>query len=160
MTTLIRPAQLSDCEAIQALVQELADYEKAPEQVITTVADLEKQGFSNSPLFTAFVAEVNGEVVGFALTFWKYSTWKGRILYLEDFYVKADFRKYGLGAKLFTEVVKLAHENNCERLDWAVLNWNEIGMNFYRKIGATLDNEWSLGMLFKKDITRLVDEGI
>lgn len=160
MTTLIRPAQLSDCEAIQALVQELADYEKAPEQVITTVADLEKQGFTDNPLFTAFVAEVNGKGVGFALTFWKYSTWKGRILYLEDFYVKADFRKYGVGAKLFTEVVKLAHENNCERLDWAVLNWNEIGMNFYRKIGATLDDEWSLGMLFKKDITRLVNEGI
>lgn len=153
---LVRKATENDAKAIQELVNELALYEKAPEEVSTTDADVLKFGFGNDKIFDAFVAELEGQVVGFALCFWKYSTWKGKALYLEDFYVKPQFRQLKIGQALFNKVVEKAQKENAQRMEWLVLDWNDIGLNFYKKIGANLDETWISGMLFPNDFKRIL----
>lgn len=153
---MVRKAEEKDAEGIQALVEELALYEKAPEEVTTSAEDIRRNGFGSKKLFEAFVAEDNGVIVGFSLCFWKYSTWKGKALYLEDFYVQPAYRKTKTGKALFTKVVELAKMENAQRMEWLVLDWNELGLNFYEKIGAKLDSEWVTGMLFPKDFDRLL----
>lgn len=155
---VVRKAQEKDATSIQALVEELALYEKAPEEVSTSAVDVLKYGFGSEKIFDAFVAEHKGCVVGFALCFWKYSTWKGKALYLEDFYVKPEYRKEKIGQKLFAEVVNLANTEGANRMEWLVLDWNELGLNFYKKIGAKLDEEWITGMLFPDDFKRLLSK--
>ena len=157
MTNVLeRKAEEKDAKGIQALVEELALYEKAPKEVSTTEQEVLRFGFGPDKIFDAFVAEMHGNIVGFALCFWKYSTWKGKALYLEDFYVKPDFRKERIGHMLFQKVVELAKTEEAQRLEWLVLDWNDIGLNFYKKIGAKLDPEWISGMLFPADFDRLL----
>ncbi len=153
---VVRKAVEKDAEGIQALVNELALYEKAPEEVSTSADDIRRFGFGKDQLFEAFVADHDGVIVGFALCFWKYSTWKGKALYLEDFYVKPTYRKDKIGKALFTKVVELAKIEGANRMEWLVLDWNELGLEFYKKIGATLDETWITGMLFPRDFDRLL----
>jgi GNAT superfamily N-acetyltransferase len=147
MSPIIRNAQRTDVKAIFALIQELALYEKAPEQVTNTAEQLSIDLFDKH-LCEAIVAELDLEIVGFALYYTSYSTWKGACLYLEDFYVKEDKRKHGIGKLLFDEILLVAKRSNVKRMDWQVLAWNEPAIQFYQKQQALLDPEWLNGRLF------------
>ena len=147
MVPIIRKANRSDVAAIFGLIQELALYEKAPEQVTNTADNLAQDLFDKN-LCEAIVAEIKDEIVGFALYYTSYSTWKGACLYLEDFYVKEDKRKHGIGQLLFDEILLIAKRSNVKRMDWQVLEWNEPAIRFYQKQQALLDPEWLNGRLF------------
>ncbi len=147
MVPIIRKANRSDVAAIFGLIQELALYEKAPEQVTNTAENLAFDLFDKN-LCEAIVAEFNTEIVGFALYYTSYSTWKGACLYLEDFYVKEAKRKHGIGQLLFDEILLIAKSKNVKRMDWQVLEWNEPAIRFYQKQQALLDPEWLNGRLF------------
>ncbi len=143
----IRRAEKKDCQRLLELIQELADYEKAPEEVTVTLSHFEESGFGSNPVWWAFVAEINGHVEGFALYYIRYSTWKGQCLYLEDFLVTAKLRGHGAGKLLFDRIIQEAKEKGFKRMVWQVLEWNEPALNFYRKYNATLDPEWINGIL-------------
>jgi GNAT superfamily N-acetyltransferase len=143
----IRAAKLGDEQAIFALIQELALYEKAPEQVNNTAEQLRIDLFQ-SFLCEAIVAENDKEIIGFALYYTAYSTWKGKILYLEDFYVKENHRKNGVGNLLFEKVVEIAKDKKVKRMDWQVLEWNALALGFYEKKEAELSSEWVNGRLY------------
>ena len=144
---IIREASRGDVNAIFGLIRELAEYEHAPEQVTNTALQLEIDLFDKK-ICDAIVAELDSVVVGFALYFTNYSTWKGACLYLEDFYVKAEFRRQGIGEKLFEAVVEIAKQRGVKRMDWQVLEWNDPALSFYRKHNAVLDSEWINGRFF------------
>jgi GNAT superfamily N-acetyltransferase len=143
----IRLATRKDAEDLLQLINELALYEKAPDEVINTADQLIKDGFEDQPLYTAFVAEYADEVIGMALTYYRYSTWKGKCLYLEDLYVKPDFRGIGAGKQLFNQCIAFGKSNNCVRLNWQVLDWNTPAIEFYKRFNADLDGEWINGSL-------------
>ena len=143
----IRIAKQGDEQAIFDLICELALYEKAPEQVTNTAEQLAIDLFEDK-ICNAIVATFEGEIIGFALYYVSYSTWKGHCLYLEDFYVKEAKRKLGIGQLLFEEVVTIAKTRKVKRMDWQVLEWNELALKFYSKNEAILDEEWVNGRLF------------
>ncbi len=128
-------------EALQ-LVKELAIYEKAPKEVTVTVEEMERDGFGNEAVFTFYVAETENGIVGMALYYIKYSTWKGKCVFLEDIIVTEEYRKLGIGKKLFDEVLRDAKQLNVRRLEWQVLEWNEPAIKFYEKMNAHFDKEW------------------
>lgn len=144
---MIRPAQKGDEYEIMELIHGLALYEKAPEQVVNTAEDLGIHLFDEG-ICDAIVAEKDTRIVGFALFYTNYSTWKGKCLYLEDFYVLPEVRGEGIGSLLFDRVVEIAKERGVKRMDWQVLDWNESAIQFYQKKGATLDPEWVNGRFF------------
>ncbi len=143
----VRDAILADVPAIHALIIELAVYERAPNEVINTISSLEKDLFVHKSCF-AQVSEHEGAIVGFALYFFGYSTWKGRTLYLEDIYVKEAFRKLGIGQALFNTVIEIAKREKVRRMDWQVLEWNTPAIAFYKKNKALLDEEWINGRIY------------
>jgi len=147
MSVHIRPATEADVPAIFSLIQELAAYELAPEQVTNTPENLKADLFEKN-LCEAIVAEKEHVVVGFALYYTSYSTWKGACLYLEDFYVMEEERQHGIGQLLFDRIVETAQERKVQRMDWQVLTWNEPAIRFYEKQKAILDPEWLNGRLF------------
>jgi GNAT superfamily N-acetyltransferase len=147
MNAFIRKAEQTDVAAIFALIQELALYEKAPEQVTNTAEQLAIDLFEKE-LCEAIVAEKENQVVGFALYYTSYSTWKGACLYLEDFYVIESERQHGIGQLLFDQVLEIAKNRKVQRMDWQVLTWNEPAIRFYEKQNAILDPEWLNGRLF------------
>ncbi|HVG14054.1 MAG TPA: GNAT family N-acetyltransferase [Chitinophagaceae bacterium] len=142
MNIVIRRAVKDDCPRIMELVRELAVYEKAPEAVTVSPEDFTDGGFGNTPVWWAFVAECNGAVQGFALFYIRFSTWKGKRLYLEDFYVTEEVRGKGMGKLLFEEVLSEAKRRKVSGVQWQVLEWNEQAINFYKNYGASLDPEW------------------
>jgi len=151
----IRKAAQEDMVAVHALIMELALYEREPNAVIISVDDLKRHGFSEQR-FHCFVAEhKKSGIVGMALYYSRYSTWKGPTLHLEDLYVKPKFRKGGLGKELFDKVVDEAAKQNVGRMEWTVLEWNEPALNFYKKYNATLDPEWHLGTLTREQLNAL-----
>lgn len=129
-------------EAIHGLIQELADYEKAGDEVAITPSDLIRDGFSERKAFETLVADLEGQVVGFVLYFPYYSTWKGACIKLEDFVVKSKYRRQGIGLLLFDALLAEVKRKGAKRLDWQVLDWNEPAIAFYKKIGASLNREW------------------
>ena len=139
---LIRKGTKLDLPSVLDLINELALFEKAPEQVINTVNDMEKDGFGKNPVFNFYVAELNNTIVGIAVYFIKYSTWKGKGLYLDDLFVTEKFRGKGIGKKLFDIIIEEAKNENAKQLHWQVLDWNTPAINFYKKYGATVDAEW------------------
>lgn len=142
MTTTTRKGTERDLPHILALIKELAAYEKAPDEVEVTTAEMENWGFGSDKLFDFFVAEREGAIVGLALYYFKYSTWKGKCLFLEDIIVTESLRGKGIGRILFDEVVKVAKDTKVRRMEWQVLNWNTPAIAFYRKYQAHLDDEW------------------
>jgi GNAT superfamily N-acetyltransferase len=144
----IREAKTGDEKAIHELISELALYEKAPGEVTNTVEKLRVDLFVDCVCEALVVENEDLEVVGFALYYKSYSTWKGRCLYLEDFYVKPDFRRGGIGSELFKRVVEIAKKWEVKRMDWQVLDWNQPAIEFYKKHQAVLDPEWVNGRLF------------
>ncbi|MDG1902996.1 MAG: GNAT family N-acetyltransferase [Schleiferiaceae bacterium] len=151
----IRKAVQEDMIAVHALITELAIYEREPHAVIISVDDLIRHGFSEQR-FHCFVAEhKKSGIVGMALYYSRYSTWKGPTLHLEDLYVKPEHRQAGLGIELFDKVVDEATKQNVGRMEWTVLEWNEPALNFYKKYNATLDSEWHLGTLTREQLNAL-----
>ena len=138
----IRKGTKADLPAALELINELAVYEKAPEQVENSVARIEEDGFGEDPVFGFFVAEEEGEVKGMALHYYRYSTWKGKSLYLEDLIVREADRGKGMGKLLLDAIVMEAKAQNCYQVNWQVLDWNEPAIRFYEKLGAELDGEW------------------
>jgi GNAT superfamily N-acetyltransferase len=138
----IRRALIEDCSRIMELIQELADYEKAPEEVTVTLEHFQESGFGPNPVWWAFVAEVDGRVEGFALYYIRYSTWKGQRMYLEDILVTEQMRGKQLGKLLFDRLIVEAKEKNLKGMVWQVLEWNEPAINFYKKYNASFDGEW------------------
>ncbi len=143
----IRQAKLGDETGIFALICELAKYELAPEQVTNTVENLALDLFQEK-ICEAIVAEENNEIIGFALWYTSYSTWKGKCLYLEDFYVLPKYREQKIGSQLFDQVVEIAKATGVKRMDWQVLEWNQLALDFYKRKNAILDPEWINGRLF------------
>lgn len=147
MNPTIRPATENDVPQIMGLIHELALFEKAPEEVINTAEQMKKDGFGANPLFKCLVAETSAGIIGFALYYYRYSTWKGKCLYLEDFYIKEDFRNFGVGKLLFDTIIETAKHDNCKRINWQVLDWNEPAIKFYEKYNSGFDKEWWNGFL-------------
>jgi len=142
MNCIIRKGVKSDLTNALRLVKELAEYEKAPNEVSVTTEELENNGFGEQPLFRFFVAEEKSIIVGMALYYIKYSTWKGKCVFLEDIIVTEKYRKFGIGKKLFDEVVNVAKKMKVKRLEWQVLNWNQPAIQFYKKLNSNFDDEW------------------
>jgi len=138
----IRKGVKADLPAILGLIQELADYENAPLEVSNSLEQMEEDGFGTAPIFGFFVAESNGHIVGTAIYYYRYSTWKGRCLYLEDLVVSESQRGKGTGKLLFDAIVAVAKTTNCKVLTWQVLDWNEPAIRFYKRLNAHLDEEW------------------
>ena len=143
----VRLGQKEDMQAVFNLITELAVFEKEPDAVEITVTDLVRDGFSETPKFKVFVAEQEHNIIGIALFYERYSTWKGKCLYLEDFYVKENTRKEGVGSQLYNAVIEVAKSKKVRRMDWQVLDWNQPAIDFYVKHNAKLDNHWINGRL-------------
>ena len=139
---VIRAGVEGDLPALRALICELAEYERCSGEVETSVEEMRVMGFGRDKLFHFFVAEKNGAVIGIALCYFKYSTWKGRCLFLEDLIVTESERGRGYGKLLFEEVLVFARQEKVRRLEWQVLNWNEPALNFYKKYNADINDEW------------------
>jgi len=143
MDITIRKAVKEDCPRLMTLIQELADYEKLPQEVTVSTAHFEESGFGPRPVWWAFVAEADGLVQGFALYYIRYSTWKGQTLYLEDLLITEAMRGKGLGKLLLDRLIEEAREKKFNRVAWQVLDWNEPAINFYTKYyNAQIDKGW------------------
>ncbi|PWN67940.1 GNAT family N-acetyltransferase [Chryseobacterium oncorhynchi] len=139
---IIRKAVQEDCASMLELIKELAEYEKALHEVTVTLDDFIEDGFGKSPVWGAFVAEFNGEVVGISLYYDRYSTWKGRRLYLEDLVVTERMRGKQIGKLLFDATLEHGKSNEYSGMVFQVLNWNEPAINFYKKYSPKFDDEW------------------
>ncbi len=139
---IIRPARAADVPAMFALVKELALFEKAPEQVTNSEADMLRDGFGEQPVFRSLVAECEGQVVGLAIFFVKYSTWKGKGLYLDDLIVTETYRGRGIGLALLKAYLEEARRSGARQVHWQVLDWNQPAIDLYKKMGASLEAEW------------------
>lgn len=142
MSIQIRRAVKEDCTRLLELVNELALYEKAPQEVTVTLEHFEESGFGKNPVWWAFVAEEDGLILGFALYYIRYSTWKGQRMYLEDILVTEQARGKGIGKLLMDQLIVEAKERKLNGIVWQVLEWNEPAINFYKKYNADFDAEW------------------
>ncbi len=138
----VRKGEEKDIASALALVKELALYEKAPAEVEVSVEEMSNWGFGKDKIFDFFVAEVAGKTVGIALYYYKYSTWKGKCLFLEDIIVTEKMRGQGIGHLLFEEVAKVARQQEVRRMEWQVLDWNQPAIKFYEKYKSHFDPEW------------------
>lgn len=143
MSFNLRKATPNDMPRVLELIQELAVYEKEPEAVIITAEDLTRDGFGENPLFNCVVAEMDGKIRGMALFYFRYSTWKGKTVHLEDLIVQEDFRGKGLGKALYQEVMKFAKMQQVKRVEWVVLDWNTSAADFYESTGANVMRDWN-----------------
>lgn len=142
MSFSIREGKITDMPSVLELIKELAHFEKEADAVEISVADLEKDGFGNSPLFKTFVAEIGQEIVGMALFYPRYSTWKGPTIHLEDLIVKKSKRGLNIGSSLYSEVIAYGNILGVKRIEWVVLDWNTPAITFYKKTGAHILKDW------------------
>lgn len=152
----IRDARIEDMPEVLELIKELAAFENEPDAVITTVETLEKEGFGKNPLFHVFVAEVNGKIEGMALVYYRFSTWKGRTLHLEDLIVREEMRGTGIGNALYRKVIAYAKEQGLKRVEWVVLDWNKHAIDFYERSGANILKDWYTVQMDENGITKFV----
>lgn len=142
MKITLRKAIKNDAVEILNLIQQLADFEKKPEAVVITVEDIERDGFGTKALFHVFIAEVNSKVVGMALYYYRYSTWKGKTIHLEDLIVSEDMRKKNIGSLLYNKIIEQAFREKVRRVEWVVLDWNTPARDFYLNSGAEILDGW------------------
>src|SRR5690606_9607576 len=152
MSFTIRKAKKEDMAAVFQLIKELAIFEKEPDAVEITINDLENDGFGPSAKFECFVGEIDAKIEGIAICFHRYSTWKGRVLHLEDLIVNESKRGTGLGTGLLNEVIKYGHQLGVKRINWEVLDWNDPAIAFYEKKGAHVLRDWNVVHLTEKGI--------
>lgn len=150
----IRKGCEEDMASVLELIRELAAFEKEPEAVVITKADLIRDGFGDVPLFHTFVVEEDNEIIGMALFYYRYSTWKGKTIHLEDLIVKAGKRGTGAGGKLYREVIKFAKAQGVRRVEWVVLDWNTHAIDFYKRSGAAVMNDWLTVQMNEEGITK------
>jgi GNAT superfamily N-acetyltransferase len=154
----IRAATIADAALLRRLIWELADYEKEPDQVRTTEADIARDGFSANPQFRALIAEWQGQPVGYALFFNFYSTWRGAGLFLEDLFVRPGFRGRGIGKALFARVARAAEQENHAFIRWEVLNWNQPAIEMYKALGADFLDHWRAVFLEGDGLRKLAEK--
>ena len=152
----IRLGQEEDMQAVFNLITELAIFEKEPEAVEITVADLVRDGFSESPKFKVYVAEQEHNIIGIALFYERFSTWKGCTIHLEDLIVTKSKQKIGAGKALYIAVLKHAYDNNFNRVAWEVIDWNTNAIDFYKSTGATYLNDWSVVQMNKENLAKFI----
>ncbi|UOB16170.1 GNAT family N-acetyltransferase [Abyssalbus ytuae] len=156
MNFIIRKAIKDDMGRVLELIKQLAVFEREPQAVIITAEDLENDGFGENPLFQCFVAEANSQIVGIALFYPRYSTWKGKTIHLEDLIVDETMRGKGIGNALFEEVIKYGHSLGVKRIEWNVLDWNEPAINFYESKGAIVLRDWDVAQLNENGIKNFI----
>lgn len=149
---IIRKGTPNDMPSVLELIKELAIFEKEPDAVVITVDDLIRDGFAENPLFHTFVAEVDDQIIGIALYYYRYSTWKGKTIHLEDLIVKEDKRGTGAGFALYSEIIAQGKRDNVRRIEWNVLDWNTPAIEFYKKSGAKILDDW--------DVVQMDENGI
>lgn len=152
----IRLGQKEDMQAVFNLITELAVFEKEPDAVEITVTDLVRDGFSETPKFKVFVAEQEHNIIGIALFYERFSTWKGRTIHLEDLIVTKSKQKIGAGKALYKAVLKHANDNNFNRVAWEVIDWNTNAIDFYKSTGATYLNDWSVVQMNKENLAKFI----
>jgi len=157
MGFIIRKGTERDMKSVLNLINELAIFEKEPDAVEITVENLINDGFSDNPKFKTFVAEENNAIIGIALFYERYSTWKGKTIHLEDLIVTKQRQKIGAGMALYTAVLKYAYENDFNRVAWEVIDWNTNAIGFYKSTGATYLNDWSVVQMNKKNLKKFVE---
>lgn len=157
MKTLVRLSISTDMPQVLRLIKELAVFEKEPNAVIITIDTLVKEGFGKNPLFTCFVAEVEKEIVGMALVYDRFSTWKGRSIHLEDLIVSEKIRGTGVGKALYSKVIAYAAAQKVKRLEWVVLDWNEGAIKFYEKNGARMLKDWYIVQMDEEGIKNYME---
>jgi len=154
MNITLRVAQKEDCPRLIELVNELALFEKAPEEVTVSLQEFEDSGFGNNPVWKAFVAIDDDVIIGFALYYVRFSTWKGRRIYLEDFIVTEEYRGKGIGKLLFERIIQETKELGYSGMVWQVLDWNEPAIGFYKKYEANVEEGWLNASLSKEQIAK------
>lgn len=154
---IIRKAKKEDMKSVLELIQELAHFEKEPEAVVVTVDDLIRDGFGSNPLFHCFIAELNEEIVGMALYYYRYSTWKGKTIHLEDLIVKEKMRGSGIGFALYSKIIEQGKIDNVRRIEWAVLDWNTPAIEFYKKSGAKVFDDWRIAQMDEEGINNFLE---
>ncbi|MCL5127458.1 MULTISPECIES: GNAT family N-acetyltransferase [unclassified Algibacter] len=158
MDFTIRNAKKEDMPQVLHLINELAVFEKEPDAVEVTLTDLENDGFGIHPAFHCFVAEADKKVEGIALVYNRYSTWKGKIIHLEDLIVNQKMRGTGMGTALLDEVVKYGHKKGVKRINWEVIDWNEPAIAFYEKKGANVMRDWDVVQLDEAAIKTYIEK--
>lgn len=139
---IIRKGTENDMPAVLGLIKELAVFEKEPDAVVITKEDLIRDGFGTQPLFHTFVAELDNQIIGMALFYYRFSTWKGKTIHLEDLIVTEKMRGTGAGMALYSEIIKEGEKENVRRIEWNVLDWNTPAIKFYEKSGAKVLSDW------------------
>ena len=152
----VRLGEEKDMQSVFDLITELAVFEKEPEAVEITVADLVKDGFSENPKFKVYVAEQENKIIGIALFYERFSTWKGRTIHLEDLMVTKSKQKIGAGKALYSAVLKYAYDNNFNRVAWEVIDWNTNAIEFYKSTGATYLHDWSVVQMNKENLVKFI----
>jgi GNAT superfamily N-acetyltransferase len=155
---IIRLAKPEDMKAVLELIKELATFEQEPEAVIVTENDLQRDGFSAQPLFRCFVAEIETKIVGIALFYYRYSTWKGKTIHLEDLIVTEKYRGQNIGNLLYKKVLEQAYNEGVKRVEWAVLDWNKTAIDFYEKSGAKVLSDWRVVQMDEKALEKFIKQ--
>jgi len=154
---IVRKGTSKDMEDVLGLIHELAVFENEPDAVLITVDDLIRDGFGEVPLFKVFVAEVENEIVGIALYYNRYSTWKGKTIHLEDLVVKQKMRGKGVGYALYSEIIKEGKKEGVRRIEWNVLDWNTPAIDFYEKSGAKILVDWKVAQMDEAAINYFIE---
>ncbi len=158
MDLKLRGSEKKDMNSVLKLIIELAIFERKPDAVKITEEELIRDGFGKSPSFQVFVAELDGEIVGMALFYQRYSTWTGKSIHLEDLVVSKNYRGKGIGSKLYEKVLYYAFENNFKRVAWEVLNWNKVAIDFYKSTGAVIFEEWRVAQMDELGLNEFVSK--
>ena len=154
----IRRATVEDAQSILSLIQELATFEREPEAVVVTKKDLVRDGFGEQPAFVCFVAEENKQIIGMALGYPRYSTWKGKTMHLEDLIVQELHRGKGVGFALYKRFIHYAASLGVKRIEWAVLDWNQSAIEFYEQTGAKVLSDWRTAQMGKNEISQFINQ--
>jgi len=156
MKIQIREGVKKDLPSVLGLIKELADYQNSLEEVTITLENLENDGFGDHPWYWFLIAENDNEIIGLSFYFIRYSTWKGKVLFLEDFVIKGEYRGQGVGSKLFEETLNICKEQGLNGMIWQVLDWNNSAIEFYKQYNAKISKEWLNGKLSKNQIDKIL----